>query len=291
MMKKIELLLIALLTTVVVSAQIPSAFNFQAVLRDAKGEVLKNAEIALYINLLEDNKTTVYPRISISTTSDSLGMIQVSIPQNESLKNDPISNLMSSLAGTLWMEIKAWYSVYSDENGDGEKEHHDEGIINFPSQQLLSVPYAMVSGNVMLSSPNGNKYSLIVDEYGNLSTSLVEGVDTTSNRVPFRKYIVIDYFGFNAVNCVIRTQDEYEDLLGSVPTSKVDFTKYTLVLYNANDFPLKEYYLEKVSDIEYVFRKVPDLNGILLENKLYGLLIPKIDESVTIDFSSDSPYK
>lgn len=290
-MKKIGILQVALIAAMSMNAQVPSAFNFQAVLRNADGEVLKNAEIALYINLLEDNKTTVYPRISISTTSDSLGMIQVSIPQKESLKNDPISNLMSNLAGTLWMEIKAWYSVYIDENGDGEKEHHDEGIINFPSQQLLSVPYAMVSGNVMLSSPNGNNYSLSVDDDGNLSTSLVDGVDTTRNQVPSRNYIVMDNFGFNAVNCVIRTQDEYEDLLGRVPTSKVDFTTYTLVLYSANDFPLKEYYLEKVSDIEYVFRKVPDLNGVLLENKLYGLLIPKIDKSVSVNFTPDKDLK
>lgn len=60
MMKKITILLIALLATVAVSAQVPSAINFQAVVRDAKGDLYQNKIVALDIILLEDNVTAIF---------------------------------------------------------------------------------------------------------------------------------------------------------------------------------------------------------------------------------------
>ena len=282
MMKKIELLLIALFATVAVSAQIPSAFNFQAVLRDAKGDLYQNKKVYLEILLLEDNTTTIY-RYYQSTTSDSLGLIQLSIPKSESVRvSDPLSKVLPSVTGTLWMQVRA----YLDETGEN---------IEFPSQQLVSVPYSMMSGNVMLSSPNGNKYSLKVDDNGNLSTSLINGVDSTSNGVLSRRYVVMDGFGLNSsvtisrFKGVIRTQQEYEALVGKVPNSKVDFNKYSLVLY-VSSIPLKDYWLEKISDTQYKFKKVVDPFMGFFDDIAYGFLIPKIDESVTVDFSSDSPY-
>ncbi len=279
-MKKIELLLIALLATMVVSAQIPSAFNFQAVLRDAKGDLYQNKIVALDFILLEDNLTPIY-LTSLSTTSDSLGLIQISIPKYEPLAmSDPLSKVLPSVTGTLWMQVKA----YLPEVGE---------YIEFPSQQVVSVPYSMMSGNVMLTSPNGGKYSLKVDDNGNLSASLVNGIDSTSNRVPSRKYIAMDDFGINSkvggrFEGVIRTQEEYETLLGKVPLSKVDFSKYTLVLY-VKEAVLKDFYLEKISDTKYKFKRVANPGIPVLDAIAYGLLISKIDESVTIDFTSDSP--
>jgi hypothetical protein len=282
MMKKTTLLLIALFTTVVVSAQIPSAFNFQAVLRDAKGDFFQNDEVYLDILLLEDNVTPIY-KTSITTHCDSMGMIHISIPQKEIVSlSDPLSKVLSSVTGTLWIQIKA--SIFDKLE-----------VIEFPAQQVVSVPYSMMSGNVMLISPNGNKYSLKVDDNGILSASLVNGVDSTSNIIPSRKYIVMDDFGLDSkvtvrkFKGVIRTQQEYETLLGKVPDSKVDFTKYSLVLF-VESVVLKDFYLEKISDTQYKFKRVPTSGGVI-DDIAYGLLIPKIDESVTIDFSVDSPWK
>ena len=101
MMKKTTLLLIALFTTVVVSAQVPSAFNFQAVLRDAKGDLYQNKEVIVSVILLEDNVTTIY-KTSLSTKSDSLGMIQLSIPQKEIVAiSEPLSKVLSSVTGSI----------------------------------------------------------------------------------------------------------------------------------------------------------------------------------------------
>lgn len=280
MMKKTTLLLIALLATVVVSAQTPSAFNFQAVLRDAKGDLYQNVKASVTVFLLEDNVTAIY-KTSISTKSDSLGMIQVLVPQNENHTiaiSDPLSKVFPSVTGSLWMRM----SVYLFEIGE---------YIEFPSQQVVSVPYSMISGNVILTSSNGTKYSLKVDDNGILSASLVNGVDSTSNRVLSRKYIVMDDFGINSkiggrFEGVIRTQQEYETLLGKVPNSKVDFNKYTLVLY-VKGAVLKDFYLEKISDTKYKFKRVANPGVPVTDAIAYGLLIPKIDESVTVDFSSD----
>ncbi|MDD3162287.1 MAG: hypothetical protein PHX49_10255 [Bacteroidales bacterium] len=282
-MKKTTLLLIALLATVALCAQVPSAFNFQAVLRDAKGDFFQNKEVYLDILLLEDNVTPIY-KTSITTHCDSMGMIHISIPQKEIVSlSDPLSKVLSSVTGTLWIQIKA--SIFDKLE-----------VIEFPAQQVVSVPYSMMSGNVMLISPNGNKYSLKVDDNGILSASLVNGVDSTSNIIPSRKYIVMDDFGLDSkvtvrkFKGVIRTQQEYETLLGKVPDSKVDFTKYSLVLF-VESVVLKDFYLEKISDTKYKFKRVYYPNPIgVIDVIAYGLLIPKIDESVTIDFSSDSPY-
>ena len=278
MMKKITILLIALLATVAVSAQVPSAINFQAVVRDAKGDLYQNKIVALDIILLEDNVTAIY-KMSHNITSDSLGLIQLSIPKSESLTmSDPLSKVIPSVTGTLWMQVRA----YLAETGES---------IEFPSQQLVSVPYSMMSGNVMLTSPNGKKYSLKVDDNGILSASLVNGVDSTSNRVLSRRYVVMDGFGLNSkvtiplFKGVIQTQQEYEALVGKVPNSKVDFNKYTLVLYVTSK-PLKDYWLEKISDTQYKFKKTGNPVPVV-DDIAYGLLIPKIDESVTVDFSSD----
>ncbi|MDD4822832.1 MAG: hypothetical protein PHI48_09790 [Bacteroidales bacterium] len=289
-MKKITLLLIALLATVAVSAQVPSAFNFQAVLRDVKGDVLKNADVWLSVSLLEDNATTLYYQESIYTQSDSMGVISISI--NNGTYGTSINDAIVRTKGSLWMELIASYEYGKDEDGDGEMEHF-QGIIRFPSQQLVSVPYSMMSGNVMLTSPNGNKYTLKVDDDGNLSTSLINGVDSTSNIIPSREYIVMDDFGLDSkvtihkFKGVIRTQQEYETLLGKVPNSKVDFTKYSLVLF-VESVVLKDFYLEKISETQYKFKRVPTSGGVV-DDVAYGLLIPKIDESVTIDFTVEWP--
>lgn len=290
MMKKIELLLIALLTTVVVSAQVPSAFNFQAVLRDAKGDVLKNADVWLSVSLLEDNATTLYYQESIYTQSDSMGVISISI--NNGTYGTSINDAIVRTKGSLWMELIASYEYGKDEDGDGEMEYL-QGIIRFPSQQLVSVPYSMMSGNVMLTSPNGNKYTLTVDDNGNLSTSLINGVDSTSNRVPSWRYTNMDFYGLSTgidqKYAVIRTQEEYEQLFKKVPRSKIDFNKYTLIWYISN-VTVKDFYIEKISDTKYKFRIVPSSYPVSYDLIQYSLLIPKIDESVTVDFSSDSPY-
>lgn len=186
----------------------------------------------------------------------------------------------------------AYYSKYSDEDGDGENEVL-EGKIAFPSQQLLSVPYSMIAGDVMLQSPNGTKYHLSVNDDGILSTALIGGVDTTGNRIPARKYISLDHYYSKGGNYVIRNQEDYARILECEPTSKVDFNKYTLVLY-VTDKLVKDYYLEKISDTVYKFRKTlyppGDVTLPVIYYRGYGLLIPKIDESITVDFTADSAW-
>jgi len=112
----------------------------------------------------------------------------------------------------------------------------------------------MIAGNVMLQSPNGNKYHLSVNDDGVLSTTLIGGVDTVSNRIPARKYISLDNYYSKGGNYVIRNQEDYARILECEPTSKVDSNKYTLVLY-VTDKLVKDYYLEKISDTVYKFRK------------------------------------
>lgn len=54
-MKKIILSLVAVLSTVVMYAQLPQAFKYQAVVRNNSGNVLTNQNVSFRISILQDS--------------------------------------------------------------------------------------------------------------------------------------------------------------------------------------------------------------------------------------------
>ena len=58
-MKKITLTLLAVLSVIILFAQTPYAFEYQAVARNISGEILSNQDVAFQISILEGSTTNL----------------------------------------------------------------------------------------------------------------------------------------------------------------------------------------------------------------------------------------
>ena len=128
----------ALFMVGVAVAQAPQAIPFQAVARDSKGVVLANKTLALRFSVLDgpNNSATldaiVYQETQTQTTN-ALGLFMVNIGQG---------NVVSGTFGSInWGTYNKFIQVDMDITGTGVS------YTTIATQQLMSVPYALNSGN------------------------------------------------------------------------------------------------------------------------------------------------
>lgn len=127
-MKKITLLFGLLFNMIIVLAQSPDAVHYQAVARDALGNIMANQEVMLEISILEDSESgnPVYVETHSITTND-FGIINLNIGEGNAI-NGSISDL-------AWGSQKLYLKVRMDAEGSGN--YKDMG-----TSQIVSVPYA-----------------------------------------------------------------------------------------------------------------------------------------------------
>ncbi len=128
-MKKIVLTIITVcLATVTLLAQNPLGFNYQAVVRDASGDILTNQTVGLKISILESSITgnAVYSETFTPETSD-FGLVNLIIGYGE-----PVSG---NFADINWSTADYYLKVEIDATGGTD---YDE----MGTTQLLSVPFA-----------------------------------------------------------------------------------------------------------------------------------------------------
>jgi trimeric autotransporter adhesin len=129
-MKKTILLLIISVFITGVFAQAPQKFNYQAVARDASGGILKNTNLTVRVGILQD-EIAVWTEDHERMT-DEYGHFSLMI-------GDPLA---SGSPGTF--EDIDWgtgvYKIHIEVN-DGS------GFVDMGTNELLSVPYALVAGN------------------------------------------------------------------------------------------------------------------------------------------------
>ena len=138
-MKKFNLIIIALIFAISgASAQSPQAFKYQAVARDASGNVLQNQAIGMRISILQGSSsgTSVYKETHSETTND-FGLINLEIGNGT-----PVSGTFSSIS---WGTNDYFVKIEMDANGGTSYQH-------LGTSQLLSVPYALYAE----SSANGS---------------------------------------------------------------------------------------------------------------------------------------
>src|ERR1700722_13658993 len=133
--------LIIAFATIVISAytlqaQAPQQMNYQAVVRDNKGNTVANGtpvSLRFTIHNLSANGDSVYGDI-ITTTANQFGLVNVAIGAN------------SSLAVVDWSSGAKYLQVEVDVNNTGT--YTDMG-----TPQLLSVPYALFAANSNIGPP------------------------------------------------------------------------------------------------------------------------------------------
>ncbi len=136
-------------------AQAPKAFNYQAVARDASGNVLDNQLLGIRISIHKGTATgnIVYSEVHGPTTNN-FGLFTLSVGMGT-----PVSGIFDTIA---WGKNPYWLQVEMDPSGGAT--YTDMG-----TSQLLSVPFAMYAENSVWER-NGNDI-YYNDGYVGLGTS------------------------------------------------------------------------------------------------------------------------
>jgi len=127
-MKKLLLLLIGIIACISLFAQVPNAFKYQAVARDASGELIVNQSVGLQISLLQGSSTgpAIYTETHVDT-SNNYGLINLEIGNGTSTDD---------FSAIDWSNGPYFLQIEIDLSGG-----IDYQLIG--TSQLLSMPYAL----------------------------------------------------------------------------------------------------------------------------------------------------
>ncbi len=133
MTKSLSLALLAVLFTHLLFAQAPNKMSYQAVVRNASNALLSNQNIGMRISILQGsiNGTSVYTETQ-TTTTNANGLASLEIGGGNVLSGN--------FAGINWATGPYFIKTETDPTGGTSYSITS-------TQQLLSVPYAMFSGN------------------------------------------------------------------------------------------------------------------------------------------------
>ncbi|MEO1053454.1 MAG: cell division protein ZapB [Bacteroidota bacterium] len=146
--------------------QAPQAFNYQAVVRDANGDVMANQNVLFKMSILSgsQNGSAVYSETH-DVLTNALGLVNLQVGNGT-----PVTGTFSSID---WGSADHYIKTEVDVNGGGTYE-------NLGATQLLSVPYALQAGNTSeVWEPNG---SAIFYNEGNVGI----GTDSPSQKLDVR---------------------------------------------------------------------------------------------------------
>jgi len=136
MKTKISTIFFAFIMTFIIGqslAQAPQSFNYQAVARDAAGDVLADQPIAIRVSLHNGSASgAVDYSETFAPTTNEFGLFTLAIGAGT-----PVSGTFSTLS---WGTAQYWLQVEMDPTGGAS--YADMG-----TSQLLSVPYAMYAEN------------------------------------------------------------------------------------------------------------------------------------------------
>lgn len=140
-------------------AQVPDAFQYQAFVSNSQS-VMANADVSVRFHIRENTVTgtKVYTETH-QTKTNSFGMVSLKIG-----KGTAETGIFSSIE---WS--KGIYFIESEIDKGA-------GFVSTGTQQLMSVPYAKYASHakeIIITSSSGKKFSLTIDEQGNLATKAI----------------------------------------------------------------------------------------------------------------------
>ena len=132
-MKKILTTLALLVATTVLLAQVPQKFSYQGVIRDAAGNLVRNAPVGVRVSLLKASAdgVAVYCETHRQTTNAN-GLLTLTIGDGTVVGGD--------MAAIDWADGPYFLKTETDITGGSN-------YTLVGAQQLLSVPYALYAGN------------------------------------------------------------------------------------------------------------------------------------------------
>lgn len=194
-----------------VMAQVPQGFNFQAVARDASGEIIADTELGVRVTVLQgaEDGTAVYTETQAPTTS-AVGSFQIVIGEGTS---------EDDFAAIDWSADN--YYVKLEVDPAGGEEYEELG-----TTRLLSVPYALLAQNVVNGSGSGN-----------------EGAPITFNGTNGNMNVHIGNTGVDNNYGLIQLGDDNGDALATLEiphdsTGNIGFGRLRLMHKNGNNVRL-----------------------------------------------------
>jgi uncharacterized protein (TIGR02145 family) len=159
-MKRITFTAIFVLITGIAMAQLPQGINYQAIARDNQGQVLADQEVSFHISIIQGE--TSGPAVYVENhniATNEFGLVNLVIGQGE--------DVSGSLSAINWATGPYFLQIEFDADGGTD-------YLLIGANQLLHVPYAYHASSLTLTSPNGTRYGVGVDNDGNLFTFMVE---------------------------------------------------------------------------------------------------------------------
>jgi hypothetical protein len=160
-MKKTYTLLLFLLATVSILAQVPEKMSYQAVLRDASNTLLTNQEVGMQISILQSTITGVAVYIETQTTTTNINGL-VSIAIGSGISSDDFSAIDWS-AGP--------YFIKTATDPSGGSSYSITG-----TSQLMSVPFAMYATTSGSAAPGPQGAPGIQGESGIQGAAGAQGI-------------------------------------------------------------------------------------------------------------------
>ncbi len=159
-MKQLTLFLTAILMGTLLPAQSQQGISNQAIIRDSEDLPIIDAPIGIRISIIQGaiDGEVVYIETHAPVSNEN-GLITFEIGAGEAITG--------KFYGINWMYGP--YFLKTEADPGGGDDYTISGIT-----QLLSVPYAYHASSLTLSSTNGAKYGVGVDNDGNLFTYMVE---------------------------------------------------------------------------------------------------------------------
>lgn len=128
-MKKILLVSIGIILSIMGFAQPPQAFNYQTVIRDGAGDVLQNQAVNLRMNIHQGSAVgTIIFQETHSDTTNEFGLVSIEIG-----KGTPVTG---TLSGIDWGDDNFYLETELDPAGGSN-------YVSMGTTQLLSVPFAL----------------------------------------------------------------------------------------------------------------------------------------------------
>jgi hypothetical protein len=131
-MKQLQLLFIAFLLSLAVSAQVPPAFNYQAVARNTAGAALANQTIQVRLSIMQ-GASALYSETR-SVTTNLLGLFTVQIGAAGATSTTGNFSTIQWLNNTPWMSLKVELDITNS-----------NVFTDMGTQLLTSVPYALAT--------------------------------------------------------------------------------------------------------------------------------------------------
>ncbi len=199
-MKKLILLLIAMMLGLMAFAQAPLSFNYQAVVRDLTGSVLVDKEVSFRVSILSGSTsgTLVYREIHSEKSTNEFGLVELEIGKG--------SASMGAFSDITWGDNTYFLKIEIDPEGGSTWEE-------IGTTQLVSVPYALYARSSDFECINNRPTTL--EGYGITDAVSQASVDVLKQKIdkiswilgdPFKRGLVKDCEGNDYKTIMIGTQ-------------------------------------------------------------------------------------